>query len=204
MKQRFEYIYTHGVWGNGSGEGSLLVHVRPYVAFLQLFLRQHRIRSVVDFGCGDWQFSRMLDWADIEYRGYDIVTSIVRENCAKHQSDRITFHAIEGPCGDLPAADLLIVKDVLQHWSDESVFAFLPVVSRFRYALVTNCVDPFGPTQNLPIEDAGFRYLDVRLPPFNVAAQEVFSFTNHRTLRNRLFGRPRWLKKVLLVKHLRR
>jgi SAM-dependent methyltransferase len=198
MKQRFEHIYAHDIWGNGSGEGSLLVHVGPYVTFLQRFLRRRHIKSVVDFGCGDWQFSKTIDWSGIDYRGYDIVAPVIRENRAKHQTERITFYEIAAPFGDLPRADLLIVKDVLQHWSDESVRAFLPVISRFRHALVTNCVNPSGPTVNLPIEDAGFRYLDLRLPPFNVAAQEVFSFTNRRTLSNRLFGTPRWRKSVLL------
>jgi len=201
MKQQFEHIYAHNIWGSGSGEGSFLIHARPYVTFLQRFLRERDIRSVVDFGCGDWQFSKAIDWGDIRYRGYDIVASVVLENRKRYQTRHITFHEIGGACDDLPPADLLIVKDVLQHWSDESVLAFLPVISRFRYALITNCVNPLGPTQNLPIEDAGFRYLDLRLPPFNIAAHEAFSFTNQRTLLNRFFGTPRWRKKVLLVQH---
>ena len=200
MKQQFEYIYAHDVWGNGSGEGSLPVHVRPYLRFLERFIRARAIGSVVDFGCGDWQFSRLIDWGEISYRGFDIVTSVIQENRQRYQSDHITFHQIESPL-ELPGADLLIVKDVLQHWSDNSVQAFLPLLSRFRYALVTNCVNPAGPTKNDPIEDGGFRYLDLRLPPFNIAARQVFSFSNYRNLRERIFEKPRWRKKVFLVEH---
>ncbi|HEY3638481.1 MAG TPA: methyltransferase [Rhizomicrobium sp.] len=204
MKRQFEYIYAHDVWGNGSGEGSLEIHTRPYVRFLQGFLRDRAIASVVDFGCGDWQFSQTIDWSGIDYRGFDIVPSVILANRAKYQKANIIFHEIEPPYNALPEADLLIVKDVLQHWSDESVFAFLPVLARYRYALVTNCVNPAGSTKNLPIEDAGFRYLDIRLPPFNLAAREVLSFANHRGLRERLFEKPRWLKKVLLVENIGR
>lgn len=199
MKRVFEHIYEHDMWGNGSGEGSLPVHARPYANFLQRFLRERGIRSVVDFGCGDWQFSRTIDWGQTEYRGYDIVTQVILANRAQYQTERTTFHEIEAPYGDLPRADLLIAKDVLQHWSDRSIFDFLPVLTRFRYALITNCVNPAGPTANLPIKDGAFRYLDLRLPPFNLPAREVFSFTNHRTLADRVFGKPRWRKKVLLI-----
>jgi hypothetical protein len=99
----------------------------------------------------------------------------------------------------LPAADLLIAKDVFQHWSDEAVLEFLPVLARFKYALITNCVNPSGPTKNLPIVDGDFRYLDLRLPPFNVAARAVYSFTDYRPILQRPFVPPRWLKKVLLI-----
>jgi len=201
MKQVFEQIYAHNSWGHGSGEGSLPVHVRSYVRFLQKFLRQQRVASVVDFGCGDWQFSRSIPWDGIEYRGYDIVPAVVSANRRRYGSATVSFHEIGTTFDTLPPADLLIVKDVLQHWSDETVWSFLPVLSRYRLALITNCVNPAGPTQNVPIADGDFRYFDVRLLPFNIKAREVFSFSNHRPLPQRLFGAPRWLKKVLLVEN---
>jgi hypothetical protein len=169
------------------------------VSFLQKFFRKHRISSVADFGCGDWQFSRSINWGDIEYRGYDIVSSVIAENRHRYQTGRISFHEIEPPYDDFPPADLLIAKDVFQHWSDEAIFAFLPVLAKFRYSLITNCVDPAGKAENQSTVDGGFRYLDLRLRPFLVPAREVFSFTNHRSLRNRIFGKPVFLKKVLLV-----
>ena len=171
--------------------------------FLQRFLRERRISSVVDFGCGDWQFSRFLDWEDIDYHGYDIVPSVIAANRLDHQSERILFHEMEAGFDRLPAADLLIVKDVLQHWSDETVFGFLPVLTRYPYALITNCVNPAGPTENVPIADGGFRYLELRVPPFNVTADEIFAFSNFRPLYRRLFEKPRWVKKVLLIDNRR-
>lgn len=201
MKNVFEQIYANNDWGHGSGEGSLAIHVQPYVGFLQRFLRRKRLASVVDFGCGDWQFSQAIDWGTIEYRGYDIVPAVIAANRVRFSTPRISFHEIGTDLSALPSADLLIVKDVLQHWSDESVTRFLPVLSRYRYALVTNCVNPAGLTENLPIADGDFRYVDIRLSPFRVDAREVFSFSNYRAFPGRLFERPRWVKKVLLVEN---
>jgi SAM-dependent methyltransferase len=200
MKQKFERIYERNYWKHGSGEGSLPVHTRSYASFLQNFIRDQNIRSVVDFGCGDWQFSRKIDWAGVEYRGYDIVGSVILENTCRYGTPNTAFYEIQPPYESLQPADLLIVKDVFQHWSDESIREFFPVLPRFRYSLITNCVNPFGPTTNRAITDGDFRYLDIRMPPFDLAAWEVFSFTNHRTLFGRVFGKPRWLKKVFLLK----
>ncbi|HLY06463.1 MAG TPA: methyltransferase [Rhizomicrobium sp.] len=201
MKNVFERIYANNDWRHGSGEGSLALHVRPYVEFLERFLRRKRVGSVVDFGCGDWQFSQMIPWGNIEYRGFDIVPAVVAANRARFQTPRISFHEIGSDHSALPPADLLIVKDVLQHWSDETVVRFLPLLSRYRYALITNCVNPEGPTENLPIADGDFRYVDIRLSPFHVDAREVFSFSNYRPFPKRLFEKPRWVKKVLLTEH---
>ncbi len=201
MKHIFERIYANNDWAHGSGEGSLPTHTRPYVAFLQKFLRRHSISSVVDFGCGDWQFSRFVDWSRTTYLGYDVVGSVISANRSRYQTSQISFHEVGAPPFDLPAADLLIIKDVLQHWSDRAILDFLPVLANFRFALITNCVNPFGVTENLPIADGGFRYLDVRLNPFHLDAREVFSFSNRRTLWDVPFGRPRWVKKVLLIEN---
>jgi SAM-dependent methyltransferase len=201
MKNVFERIYAHNDWGHGSGEGSLALHVRPYVKFLQRFLRLRRVASVVDLGCGDLHFSQMIRWDDIEYRGYDIVPAVVAANRLRFQTQQISFHEIGTDFSDLPPADLLIVKDVLQHWSDETVTRFLPVLSRYRCALITNCVNPAGPTANLPISDGGFRCVDVRLPPFHVDTREVFSFSNYHTVAKRLLETPCWVKKFIFLEN---
>ena len=201
MQKIFETIYTQNIWGYGSGEGSLAVHVRPYVKFLEKFLARRRITSVVDFGCGDWQFSSAVRWNRIRYRGYDIVPGVIAANREHYGSATVSFHEIGTDYDALPAADLLIVKDVLQHWSDETVMKFLPVLSRFSFSLITNCVNPAGRTENLPIADGDFRYLDVRLHPFGVNAKEVLSFSNYRPFPKALLEKPRWVKKVLLVEN---
>src|SRR5262249_21549647 len=100
----------------------------------------------------------------------------------------------------LPVADLLIVKDVMQHWSNHSILSFLPSLRRYSFALVTNCVNPHGPTINKDIHEGEFRYLDIRLPPFNVPAEEVYSFENHRSFPLSLFSTPRWRKRSLLLR----
>lgn len=200
MKERFERIYANNEWRHGSGSGSRVKHTRGYVRMLQRFLREHAIRSVVDLGCGDWQFSSFVRWDGVQYRGFDLVPSIIEQNRQRFSAPNVEFHLYSGDFAELPAADLLIVKDVLQHWSNEAIEAFLPTMRQYKYSLVTNCVNPHGETPNVDIEDGDFRYIDIRGEPFEVEAEEVYSFTNRRPFLLRPFKRVRWRKRVLLVR----
>jgi SAM-dependent methyltransferase len=199
LKERFEEIYAKNEWRHGSGEGSRPENTRGYVAFLEEFLMARDIRSVVDMGCGDWQFSKDIRWGAARYLGLDVVGPVIRKNRRKYAKDGVSFRLYSGNPMDLPTADLLIVKDVLQHLSDQNVMEFLPYLRRFKYALITNCVNPKGPTENRDTQDGGFRYLDLRLPPFRVEASEVFTFTHPIDREKNPAGQAWWLKRVLLV-----
>ena len=199
MKEVFERIYREDLWKGGSGVGSLPAPNRPYVAFLQAFMAELGIRSVVDLGCGDWQFSRHVDWSGVDYDGFDLVDSVVARNRAEFGRPGVRFHAAVTDWADLPAADLLIAKDVLQHWSNARIAGFLPVLRRYRFALITNCIGLRGAVENRDIVDGRFRELDIRRAPFNARASEALVYADTRR-KYRLFG-PRigWRKAVLLV-----
>jgi SAM-dependent methyltransferase len=201
MKRQFEEIYSKNEWLYGSGEGSQPQHTKPYLSFLQDFLRKNNIKSVVDMGCGDWQFSQFIDWTGIDYQGFDVVASVIEANQKRFSAPGLRFQLASGDGSDLPAANLLIAKDVLQHWSNDSIKAFLPRIKWYNYCLITNCVNPSGDTTNENIENGGFRYLDLRLPPFGIQAEEQLSFTNNRGILGSFLSKPSWLKKVLLIRN---
>tara|TARA_Y100000588_G_scaffold263273_1_gene277948 strand:- start:5234 stop:5839 length:606 start_codon:yes stop_codon:yes gene_type:complete len=199
MKQVFESIYSENLWGCGSGEGSLPIHTGAYVETIQSFIRGYGIKKVVDLGCGDWQFSHLIDWDGVKYDGFDIVDVVIDKNRKTYAAENINFHFFSGDFDELPGADLLLVKDVLQHWSNNTIERFLSIVDRYRFSIITNCVESKKPTENKNIDDGGFRRLDIRLPPFNVAASELLRFTNKKPRVFSFLQRTRWEKLVLLV-----
>jgi len=199
IQRTFSRIYEKQLWGRGSGAGSHPKHNAGYVAFVQSFLRSRDIRSVVDLGCGDWQFSHAIDWGEAQYLGLDLVPSVIEDNRSRHGSASIRFEVFTGEPHELPAADLLLVKDVLQHWSNDRIEAFLANLGRFRCALITNCIDPSGRTVNHDIADGDFRPLDLLQEPFKLEAETVYAFSKHRALPLRLFRKGGWSKRVLLV-----
>jgi len=62
----FDFLHTNNERCVGTGFGSLPWTTESYRRLLQDFLACRAIRSVVDVGCGDWQFSRLIDWRGID------------------------------------------------------------------------------------------------------------------------------------------
>lgn len=173
-KDVFNDIYLTKRWGEGSGAGSTVKNTVRYRWFVQNFLRSNGIKSVVDIGCGDWQFSRLIDWSGVHYQGLD-VSDVVLANTRKFAAEGIEFHELDALHDELPKADLVLIKDVFQHWNNQDVLKFLPKLTNFRTALITN---GFAPNRrhalNLNVKTGGQRPIDLGGPPFNVNGNYVF------------------------------
>ncbi len=221
----FDEIYKEGFWGNGSGGGSSLGASKPYVQFLEKFLKSYQIKRVVDVGCGDWQFMRYVDLTGIDYTGIDAAQSVIAANERAFGTENIRFVHFDGDYGVVPKADLLLCKDVLQHLDTESVRSLIKsLIPRFRYSLITNDVpkrsllgrlidrlkrknllDAYG--LNKDIDTGDYRLLDLRMPPFllkgNVALEweaNPYSFAQRiKKPKNTLLGETcEWRKRTLL------
>ncbi|MBV9216934.1 MAG: class I SAM-dependent methyltransferase [Acidobacteria bacterium] len=201
LRDRFEEIYRSAEWGGDSGEGSRPIYTKGYVEFLNTFLKENAIKSVVDLGCGDWQFSRSIDWGPAAYLGVDVARPIVDANRKMYSRANVRFEECSGDPKELPPADLLLVKDVLQHLSYTNIDRVLASLSNYKFSLITNCVDPKKATVNRDIEDGDFRYLDLRLEPFLLEMEEVFNFERARSGLQRFWRPPYWRKEVLLVRN---
>ncbi len=175
MTAAFTRIYEHDHWGGGSGTGSRPENNIEYTAFLANFLRSNKIASVVDFGCGDWRFSRFIDWSNISYLGMDIVRSVVDRNNAKFGAENISFRMAES-LFDLPPADLLICKDVLQHLPNQHITEFLKhAKNSYKWLLITNDDYPSNGL-NSDILPGQWRAINLTSPPFEEKAATVLSW----------------------------
>jgi SAM-dependent methyltransferase len=178
----FTHIYTTKLWGTNehgegiSGGGSTLDQTKLYREFLQTFLREHNIHSVVDVGCGDWTFSKAIDWTGIAYIGYDVVGFLIDKNNAKYGTQSIQFIKGDATATDLPAADLLICKDVLQHLPNADIAKFLRQLRKFKYCLITNDIDLSKTNNNLRIVRGEHHLVDLTMPPFNLRGEKVLTY----------------------------
>jgi SAM-dependent methyltransferase len=170
----FSNIYAKGVWGNGSGAGSDPTNVEEYVRFLQDFIRTRGIRSIVDCGCGDWQLMRNFDLAGVDYLGIDLVPDVVARNQSEFGRPGVRFELGNFSEMELPSADLVLCKDVLQHLPDQNVFRFLAGLDRFKYALLTNDLGRNADRDaTLAASSWHFAPIDLTAAPFSLRAREV-------------------------------
>ena len=174
--QIFDFIYGADLWEGGSGAGSFPQATETYRSYLKEFMARHDVRSVVDVGCGDWQSSQLIDWTGIDYLGID-VSSVVLNNTKRFARNGIRFIVGDARTIDLPEADLLIIKDVLQHWSNADIMAIIPKFGRFRYCLIANgATEQVRHLTNADTPAGGYRPVDLSKPPFAVPGTFVLDY----------------------------
>jgi SAM-dependent methyltransferase len=207
--EAFRQIYSGHAWGgvSRSGEGSSQEAAREYVGCVEAIMAKFQVTTVLDLGCGDWEFSRQVDWGSAHYTGIDIVPDLVASLRARFGGPRVDF--LEGNFldVDLPSADLVLCKDVLQHLTNAQVQLALDRLSSYPLALLTNDrvfyrrlgwrslwkKEKIG-VPNEDIAPGGWRPLILRDPPFNLKAQEILRYTVRSSDKV-------WVKEVLLVKN---
>jgi hypothetical protein len=202
----FSKIYARHLWRglSLSGPGSDAARTIELRYFLEQFLNEHRIQSVVDLGCGDWSYGRLVDWGRARYLGIDVVPSVIENNQKLFARSTVSFLCIDATCRDLPPAELLIVKEVLQHLPTKDIHSILAKARAYPFAIFVNDMthqvrgswrqlwrwESVCPT-NTDIKTGGYRLLALREPPFSFPATHLFTY------RNEYEGR-RWEKEVLL------
>lgn len=187
VEEVFAEIYASGRWGGEtyhSGSGSRQVPAARYAAYVRNLIRSTGARTAVDIGCGDFQVAgQFVDELD-GYHGVDVVREIVDRNTARYGTDAITFRVLDAATGDLPPADICLVRQVLQHLSNQQIAAILGRCAGYPLVVVTehwpatraqrlsNVDKPHGPDTRL---DQG-SWVDITAPPFGCApVEEVLS-----------------------------
>jgi SAM-dependent methyltransferase len=176
----FGAIYRDNKWGGAagtfsSGSGSTAAHAGLYAGAVRKFASEHGVRRIVDLGCGDFTVGAELVRGDLEYVGVDIVPEVVERNRRLHGAARVSFECRNIIDDELPDGDLCLVRQVLQHLSNEQIAKVLRNLGRYRRVLVTEHYPALGvaarPNLDKPCgedvrvyDDSGV-YLDA--PPFS-------------------------------------
>lgn len=178
IKNVFSNIYEKNLWKNGSGPGSSPKATDYYRSVLIDILDRLDIQSVLDYGCGDWQFSHLIPWDKLidNYLGVDIVDSVVAENIKKYKSSKINFQTVNEDWS-FPKVDLIICKDVLQHLPNTQVQQLLEKMKvSSRYMIITNDIVVDNEMTNSDCSVGKSRPINLSLSPWNYSIQEKFTW----------------------------
>ena len=154
MEPVFTNIYEHNEWGNNnisgyngsSGEGSEIDYNKDiYVSFLKEIITDNNIKTIVDLGCGDFKCGKLIyDDLDILYTGYDVYKKLIDYNSTQYALPKYSFIHLDfcNAKESIVNGELCILKDVLQHWSLNSIYTFLDYLvehKKFKFILICNC-----------------------------------------------------------------
>jgi SAM-dependent methyltransferase len=144
----FSKIYRDGTWrtegdettdyssGSGSHHPS---RVDPYVIEVARFLTTlgHK-PDAVDLGCGDFHVgSRIAEFCG-RYIACDIVPSLIEFNRAKFHDLDVEFRTLDISTDELPNGDVVFVRQVLQHLTNQQIAHIISELSeKYKYLVLT-------------------------------------------------------------------
>jgi hypothetical protein len=113
----------------------------------------------------------------------------VLANIKKYASENVLFCELDAVTDELPFAELVIMKDVIQHWSNDEIVQFLPKLKNFKFALITNGFPHQAMSRvNTNIQAGGWRPIDLTAAPFNLGGAYVFSYVGDEIKRIFLYS----------------
>jgi SAM-dependent methyltransferase len=178
-KEIFTDIYLTKTWqskvaGTSSGPGSCIECSHAYIDYLNKFIREKNIKSILDLGCGDFNLMKHIDFTNITYLGIDIVDSIINQNRQLYPNlyflcDDITLY------NNMLDVDLYIIKDVLQHLSFNNIHKIIDNLPKNKYVLITNDITE---SENIDCNDGEYHNLQLNKPPFNLVINQELVFNS--------------------------
>jgi SAM-dependent methyltransferase len=126
----FDRIYSDHAWGGvgaelRSGEGSEGEYAAEWLRMIRPVLRKYRPASLCDMGCGDFRVGKELAKYVPRYIGVDISGIVIAHNQESNSGEGIEFIRADVTREKLPTADVAIMRQILQHLSNEEVLEAL-------------------------------------------------------------------------------
>jgi SAM-dependent methyltransferase len=188
LPEAFRRIYRTKTWGDDgerfhSGSGSRGQACEQYCASVIEFIRNHRVTSVADLGCGDFSVGRrIVEATGVRYIGIDVVPELIEHHKNTVRNPLVSFQCADITSDPLPAAGLCLIRQVLQHLDNQEIAKALANLGGFSWVLISEHVPvhpksinrdkPHGP-------DVRVRYgsgVYVEQPPFSMPAAELWNF----------------------------
>lgn len=177
LKEIFTLIYQQNLWQSeetASGKESSLEHTEVLLHILPQVFDLLEVKSILDIPCGDFYWMQYMPLDGIDYQGADIVSELVQKNQTRFGSHACHFSELDLTHDDLPAADLLLVRDCFPFMSLLQIHRCLKNISRhsFKYLLMTthgNRLRESHPDlKNEDVITGTWRWINLELPPFNL------------------------------------
>lgn len=184
-KEIFTKIYSEHTWGNDnadpgsyfSGGGSHdAVLIDPYINAVKQFIAGlNSPPDVMDLGCGDFNIGSKLRPLCNRYIACDIVEPLIVQNKKTYAGLNVDFRIFDLTSEKCEQVDIIFVRQVLQHLSNEDIKKGLQnIIPYCKYLVLTehvpakenfnkNLDKPTGPDIRALLNSG----IDITAPPFN-------------------------------------
>jgi SAM-dependent methyltransferase len=163
-----------------SGPGSEQSAAKPALALLDMTVAEYKVGSILDLGCGDWNWMQHASWRampNVRYEGWEAHQGLVDHLTTEFGNQNIRFRCADLACEPLPSADLVVCRDVLFHLRIDLAES---VITRLRANGCLLLAPSFlgeetnaGIEQYLPIDGWGFYRINLDVAPFNLRPHRI-------------------------------
>lgn len=194
----FDNIYVNNKWGGSgdttffSGDGSHdRIVVDSYVSSVRAEFSSEERLSAVDVGCGDFSVGNRICDIFERYIAVDASEQIINQNINRYSKEGLSFTALDATKDHVPRADVIFIRQVLQHLSNTDIKSLLSNVKSTgaRYLVLTEHLpkeEVFSANIDIPT-GAGIRLglgsgIDISKEPFNFESashREILSIPVH-------------------------
>lgn len=145
VEEVFTAIYSNNKWGGAKGEFSSGAGttdgstVSAYVSMLSAKAAAEGFlgTTFVDLGCGDFRVGQQLLPLCSSYVGVDVVKLLVSQNQAQYGNQSTRFGHLNIVDDPLPDGEVCFLRQVLQHLSNQQIFAILKKLGKYRWVFIT-------------------------------------------------------------------
>lgn len=194
MKQ----VYEKNLWGgeegqfySGIGSHDSIILANYQNAVKSFLLSLDSPPSIVDLGCGDFNVGKELVAFSKKYIGVDIVPELIERNRKKFLVEDLSFQCLDIADDELPEGNVAILRQVLQHLSNNEVNLVVNKLNQYQYIILTEHlpVGVFEPNLDI-ISGQGIRIkkksgLDILRPPFNLKVKKSIRLDSTSYLDNK-------------------
>ena len=185
-KAVMEQIYKQHLWGGSgfdfySGEGSHNQNItKSYIETVSSFFQsQNKKLTVCDLGCGDFNIGKNFLGHAEYYYAIDIVESLIERNKKLYKATHLEFQCLDISKDNIPQADCVILRQVLQHLSNNEIKGILKKIENYKYIILTEHIPhgDFMPNKD-KIASQGIRLkqhsgIDLLAEPFNFKVKDT-------------------------------
>lgn len=143
----FDKIYKKNLWNEKrrklkkdkfySGKGSENQYGVPYAKVILKFIQENKIETVVDLGCGDFKVASKFANKCKNYIGIDCVKDLIEYHKKRYNNEKIRFECLDITNDILPSGDLCLIRQVLQHLSNDEIKKVLENSKKYPYIIIT-------------------------------------------------------------------
>lgn len=156
-----------------SGPGSTIKNTPEVRKLIQDSIETYNIGSILDLGCGDWNWFQHIDLQDTSYLGWDADVDMIIANQFNYTKNNVDFDVQDIVLNPYPQSDLIICRDVLFHMPIDMALHILNKIKKSCKYLISTSFREVDINVGIGDKNWGYYNINLNIDPFNLSKHEV-------------------------------